>query len=86
MAEHMTAGELRQARATLGQSWGLGRPLMAAELGRACRLGGADPGQSIIDYEKGVTKIGGPLSALIALYLAGMIPPDGLGVLRKAAS
>lgn len=80
---HMTAEDMKKARVTLGQAWGLGRPLRATEMGRACRLGGSDPGQSIIDYEKGATKISGPLSALVQVYLAGMTPPDGLGVLRK---
>lgn len=76
--KHMTKEEMRAARAILGGMWGFGRPLHMTELGRACRLGGVDPGQSIRDYERGSTKISGPLSALITLYLAGVLPPDGL--------
>lgn len=67
-----------KARATLGELWGKGRPLHASEMGRACRLGGRDPGASIRDYERGKTTISGPLSALIELYLKGVLPPDGV--------
>lgn len=78
----MTPEELHNARRALGELWGFGRPLHMSELGRACRLGGADPGQSIRDYERGATKISGPLSALVELYLRGALPPDGLDKLR----
>lgn len=74
----MTPAELSAARETLGLLWGKGRPLLASELGRACRLGGAKPGESVRDYERGKTKISGPLSALIEVYLSGTIPPDGI--------
>lgn len=74
----MTGAEMRQARDRLGEMWGKKRPLHMTEMGRACRLGGIDPGQSIRDYERGTTKISGPLSALVALYLAGVLPPDGI--------
>lgn len=74
----MTGAEMRAARAALGHLWGYGRPLKMTELGRACGLGGADPGQSIRDYERGTTRIGGPLAMLVTLYLRGMLPPDGL--------
>lgn len=74
----MTGEEMRGARATLGQMWGKGRPLHMTEMGRACRMSGADPGQSIRDYERGTTRISGPLSALVTLYLAGALPPDGI--------
>ena len=30
------------------------------------------------DYERGTTRIGGPLAMLVTLYLKGMLPPDGL--------
>lgn len=74
----MTPAELTAARRTLGELWGKGRPIHMSELGRACRLGGKDPGQSIRDYERGTTKISGPLSALVELYLRGALPPDGI--------
>lgn len=78
----MTGEELRSARATLGELWGLGRPLKMSELGRAIGLTGNDPGQSIRDYERGATKISGPISFLVRLYLGGAIPPDGLSIIR----
>lgn len=78
----MTGEELRTARATLGQMWGLGRPLRMAEMGRALGLGGRDPGESIRDYERGKTKISGPVDRLVRLYLAGVLPPDGLASVR----
>lgn len=74
----MTGDELKDARAALGKLWGLGRQLHASELGRALRLGGRDPGESIRDYERGKTKIGGPMSVAVQMMLAGSLPPDGL--------
>lgn len=82
----MTGKELRDARATLGDLWGLGRPLKMTEMGRALRLGGRDPGQSIRDYERGHTPISGPLSALLELYLAGAHPVDGLAAVVKSTT
>lgn len=78
----MTGEELRSARATLGELWGLGRPLKMSELGRAIGLTGNDPGQSIRDYERGVTRISGPISFLVRLYLRGVLPPDGLDIIK----
>lgn len=74
----MTPDELRNARRTLGELWGFSRPLHASELGRALRLGGVDPGQSIRDYERGTTRISGPISVAIEMMLSGMLPPDGV--------
>ncbi|MDP2214986.1 hypothetical protein [Phenylobacterium sp.] len=76
--EFMTGAEIRDARDTLGKAWGLGRPLKMAEMARACRLGGRDPGATIRDYETGKTKISGPLSLVVELYLAGVRPPEGI--------
>ncbi len=67
----MTGDELRDARATLGELWGFGRPLYASEMGRALRLGGRDPGESIRDYERGKTAISGPVSVAVELMLGG---------------
>lgn len=78
----MTAEEMRQARATLGEMWGFCRPLHMSELGRALRLSGKDPGQSIRDYERGAT-ISGPVSACIDMWLRGALPPDGIASLRR---
>lgn len=74
----MTPKEFYEARFSLGQAWGLGRALKMSEMGRALRLGGRDPGQSIRDYERGTTTISGPISALVEVYLAGAPPVDGL--------
>jgi len=82
----LTGDELRDARATLGHMWGLGRPLRMAEMGRALRLGGRDPGASIRDYERGTTRISGPLSALVEMMLAGAQPADPLEEIRSFGS
>lgn len=74
----MTGTELHAARATLGELWGKGRPLHMSELGRALRLAGRDPGASIRDYERGTTKISGPMSVAVELFLRGCLPPDGV--------
>lgn len=76
----MTGDELRDARATLGEMWIKGRPLHAVELGRALRLGGRDPGESIRDYERGKTKISGPMSVAVEMMLRGSLPPDGIPI------
>jgi len=80
----MTGDELRDARATLGALWGFGRPLHASELGRALRLGGRDPGESIRDYERGKTKISGPMSVAVEMMLSGALPPGGVAAIDKA--
>lgn len=77
----MTGDELRDARGTLGAMWGLGRPLHMSELGRALRLGGRDPGESIRGYERGNTRISGPVSVAVNMMLNGTLPPDGLDVI-----
>jgi hypothetical protein len=74
----VTPEELHDARRTLGDMWCKGRPLHAAEMGRALRLGGRDPGESVRDYERGKTKISGPLSVAVEMMLRGALPPDGI--------
>lgn len=78
----MTPDQLRTARDTLGQMWGLGRPLHMSEMGRALRLAGRDPGAAIRDYERGTTKISGPISVSVDMMLKGSLPPDGLECLN----
>lgn len=78
----MTPSDLHDARATLGQMWGLGRPLKMSEMGRALGLGGRDPGESIRDYERAKTTISGPVRNLVRAYLNGTLPPDGLGCIE----
>ena len=72
----MTRDQLIKARAKLGKMAGLERPLHKAELGRALRLQGRDPGQSVNDWERKGT-ITGPASVAIEMMLAGAEPPDG---------
>jgi hypothetical protein len=74
----MTPADLYNARATLGLMWGLGRPLKASEMGRVLRLGGRDPGESIRDYERGKTRISGPVALAVELMLAGAVPSGGV--------
>lgn len=78
----MTPDQLRDARDRLGLMWGLGRPLHMSEMGRALRLSGRDPGASIRDYERGTTRISGPVSVAVEMMLAGSLPPDGLDALK----
>lgn len=77
----MTGEDLKNARGLLGTLWNLGRPVSMAEMGRALRLGGRDPGESIRDYERGTTRISGPVSVCVEMMLAGDMPPDE--VLRR---
>lgn len=70
----MTPEQFRDARATLGAMWGLGRPLRMAEMGRALRLQGRDPGASVRDWERGHTPISGPVSVAVEAMLAGYRP------------
>lgn len=79
----MTGAELRDARATLGQMWGLDRPLYASELGRALRLKGrAD--EAVMKWERGDGPTG-PASVAIQMMLDGATPPDPMDriVLRE---
>ncbi len=64
----MTPEEFRAARGVLGQR-NLGRPYTMHEFGRILRLEGEHPGDSVRDYERGRTKISGPLSLAIDLML-----------------
>ena len=74
----MTPTQLRDARATLGQMHGLGRPLKMSEMGRLLRLRGRDPGESIRDWERGHTPISGPVEIAVEAMLAGYDPnPKG---------
>lgn len=70
----MTPDQLRDARATLGQMYGLERPLNLTEMGRALRLRGRDIAQSVRNWERGHTPISGPLSIAVEAMLAGFTP------------
>lgn len=72
----MTGKDIKAARNRLGELWGLGRPLRMAELGRALRLQGRDPGESVRDWERGNTPVSGPVSVAIEAMLAGYRPAN----------
>jgi hypothetical protein len=72
----ISAEDLYDARRTLGEAWGLDRPLSLEEMARILRLSGRDPGASLRDYERGKTQISGPLSLAVELLLAGGRPPE----------
>lgn len=73
----MTRDQIIEARTKLGQMAGLDRPLSRSELGRALRLKGEEPGQSVRKWEEGSGRPSGPVTGLIELMLAGAPPPDG---------
>jgi hypothetical protein len=84
----MTGKELRAARVRLGELWGLGRPVFAAELGRALQLCPSDPGQSVRDYEaQDGAKVPGPVCVAVEFMLRGAVPPGGIGavVMKRRA-
>ncbi len=67
----MTPAELVAARKQLGELYGLGRAVLSDEMGRLLRLAGKDPGQAIHDYERGKTRISGPISLCVEMLLEG---------------
>lgn len=65
----MTGDEFRDARRSLGERWGLGRPLHAAEMGRLLGLKAQrDPGEQVLKWER--TEPTGPASIAVELMLA----------------
>lgn len=64
----MTGADIRKARAALGKTWSLGRPLQAAELGRLLGLRGRDPGATVLAWEAG-TPVSGPVARSIEAWL-----------------
>lgn len=72
----MTGDQVRKARHQLGELWGLGRPLRMSELGRVLGLTGRDPGDAISNYERGATRVSGPIALALELMLAGARPAD----------
>lgn len=70
----MTPDQLRDARAVLGEMWGLNRPLRLSEMGRVLRLRGRDVGQSVHDWERGHTAISGPVAVAVEAMLNGFRP------------
>lgn len=78
---HMTAAEVDEARRKLGEAWGLDRPLALAEMGRALRFSGRDPGASVKDLIDGKSAVSGPVSVALSMMLAGAMPPDALDII-----
>lgn len=78
----MTSAQVREARASLGHQFGLGRPLRAAELGRLLRLKGRDPGATVLAWEAGAP-VSGPVSVALEMMLAGARPPTFEESIRK---
>ena len=70
----MTPDELYNARRTLGIMWGYGRPLSNTELGRALRLRGERPGDTVKDWTDGKFQISGPVAIAIEAMLQGFKP------------
>ena len=79
----MTPGQVTAARKQLGHQWGLGRQLRYAEFGRALRLQGRDPGQSVALWETGKSPVTGPVSLLIEAFLAGFKPAELRSIIAK---
>jgi hypothetical protein len=79
----MSAEQLRAAMAALGASWGRDRPLHNAELGRALRLKGRDPGATVEAWLKSAPPITGPASVAVKMMLAGALPPDPLEIILR---
>ena len=71
----MTQFAITRARDQLGQAYGLGRPLHAAELGRLLGCERRDPGASVLDWENGKRAISGAVAVAIGALLAGYRPP-----------
>ena len=72
----MTPDEFADARSALAERWGLDSPLTPDEMGRCLKLRGRDPGQSVLDYERGKTGITGPIEVAIAGLMAMDEPPE----------
>jgi hypothetical protein len=76
MLPAMTGRDVKRARKTLGEMWGLGRPVRASEFGRILRFHGRDPGRTVIDWENRKQAVSGPASLAIEMMLAGSEPPS----------
>ena len=83
----MTADDLAAAMTRLGEMWGLDRPIHNAELGRALRLQGRDPGATVQEWLRPLADGGrqptGPVQVAIAMMLAGAMPPDPLDTIIR---
>lgn len=82
----MTGEEFYAARRALGEMWGLGRPLHAAEMGRLLGLKAQrDPGEQVLKWER--TEPTGPASIAVEMMLAtGRRPSTFDTAVRGAAT
>ena len=71
----MTSKQVREARITLGQMWGKGRPLGPRELGHALGLAPENAGATVMAWEREAKPVSGPAAVAIAAMLAGYRPP-----------
>ena len=71
----MTGRDVFEARATLGEMWGLGRPLGPNELAHALGLSPTNGGSTVLAWERGAKPVTGPVAVAIAAMLAGYRPP-----------
>lgn len=67
----MTAQDMADARRKLGALYGLDRSLLSSELAWLLRLGGAVPANMVQDWERGKSRISGPVSLAIDLLIEG---------------
>ena len=81
----MTPDAIRQARATLAEMWGLPNPVPAATLGRIIGLTTKNPGQRVLDWERG-EPISGPAQFAIKALLDGYKPKTFYFFLRNTRS
>lgn len=79
----MTAAGLSAARRILGERWGLGGAMSAADFGRLLGFSGRDPGLTVLDYEKGKRPVTGPVALAVQLMLDGARPADLEAKLRR---
>lgn len=83
MAEGLTQGaDLKGRMAEIGGLWGLGRPLRASELGRALRTCPTEPGKPVRNWLQGEAVMPGPASVAVEMFCLGVLPPDGLEIIR----
>lgn len=71
MSEQEAPLDFAKVRETLGEMWGLGRPLTKQELARALKLASGD---QIGKLEKGKSDPSGPLEVATRMMLAGAVP------------
>jgi hypothetical protein len=65
---------LTRARDTIGEAWGLGRPLTKAELARALHLSPDNGADYLGRIERGSARPSGPIEVAVAAFLAGHVP------------